>query len=151
MNYQSSLPKGFASYTFKKTFSLKEKRCEKAWQKLQKRETFTRGQIPPYKVEFHADSQKGNFKEGELNIHHGPFLSVHGAIGEISECYRDLQYFYGSYVLSFRLIRPTRLEFFKKDNIITVKIHYYLKPWIKPLWIAVNFLMWRSFGLTVLR
>jgi hypothetical protein len=100
-------------------------------------------------VEFAANSQEGEFFPGELNIHHGPFLSVHGAIGEVSSSYRSLDYFYGSYVLSFRLIRPFKLEFFRKDQILTVKLHTFVRPWFKPLWRFLNEVFWSAFRILV--
>ena len=118
-----------------------------AWDKLQLRETFVKGQIPPYKVEFDSITQSGAFSIGELNIHHSPFLSVHGAIGEVSSHYRDLNYFYGSYVLSFRLIRPTRLEFFKTDNSIKVRLTTYVRPIFKPIWQFGLKFFWGTFGI----
>lgn len=111
---------------------------------------FVDGQIPPYKVEFDADSQSGSFKEEELNIHHGPLLSVHGAIGKVTNDYRDLKYFYGSSVLSFRLIRPTRLEFFRKDDTIELKLHSYVRSWLGPFWEFGNTIFWKIFGVTFL-
>ena len=125
-------------------------RCGVHWSQLQKRETFVDGQLFPYKVEFAAESQKGDFKSGELNIHHGPLLSVHGVIGEITDSYRDLKYFYGSYVLSFRLIRPTRLEFFRDGDTLSLKIHCFVKPWFRGIWEWGNNLFWKYFGVSFL-
>lgn len=150
MIIQSQCPKGFIENIYQTEFSLSKEKCDQVWDSLQKRETFTKGQIPPYRVEFDSESQEGYFKSGELNIHHGPFLSVHGVIGEISSSYRDLKYFYGSYIISFRFIRPTRLEFFRKDNTIQLKIHCYLKPWVKPIWNTINNIFWKFFGITFL-
>lgn len=150
MSFQSKCPQGFKENIFQTEFLLPKEKCDKVWNLLQKRETFTQGQIPPYRVEFDSDSQFGKFEKGELNIHHGPFLSVHGAIGEISDTYRDLQYFYGSYIVSFRWIRPVRLEFFREENTIKLKIHCYLKPWIQPFWVGINTIFWKFFGITFL-
>ncbi len=148
MKTQSAAPKNMKEHIFEMSWSFSPDKCLIAWNKLQQRETFVKGQIPPYKVEFETNEQSGPFKTGELNIHHGPFLSVHGTIGDISENYRDLQYFYGSYVLSFRLIRPTRLEFFRHDNTIKVKLTSYVTPWMKPIWNAGLKFFWGTFGIT---
>ena len=149
MKTQSECPQGFKHHTYEVKFSYSNDKCERVWNALQQRETFVDSQFPPYKVEFDAPAQHGPFKQGELNIHHGPGLSVHGAIGEVREDYRDLSYFYGSYVLSFRLIRPTRLEFFRvSETEIKLKIQSYVKPWFFPIWHWGNVLFWKLFGIT---
>ena len=148
---QSKCPRNFQVHVYERQFAIKDKqKREKVWNSLQRRETFVQGQIPPYRVEFDSSSQFGNFETGELNIHHGPLLSVHGAIGEVSENYRDLNYFYGSYVLSFRLIRPTRLEFFLTEEGLNLKIHCYIKPWFLPFWRLGNDFFWKFFGISFL-
>jgi hypothetical protein len=59
----------------------------------------------------------GGFEPRVLNVHHGPQLNVAGVIGEVRDpqsgvaAYRDLKYFYGSYAISSRFVRPTRLQF----------------------------------------
>lgn len=128
-----------------KTFHFTQNELNSAWDKLQRRETFVKGQIFPYKVEFESNKDSGAFYEGELNIHHGPLLSVHGVIGEINSTYRDLKYFYGSYAISFRLVRPLRLEFFKEEGSIKLKMNCLVKPWFKPIWITGNNFFWRFF------
>ncbi len=148
MKVQSQCPKSLKVYEFKYTFSKNEIKINKIWEALKLRETFVKGQLFPYKVEFDSATQKGPFEEGELSIHHGPLISLHGAIGRIDDDYRDLQYFYGSYVFSFRWIRPTRLEFFKNGNEITVKLNYYVKWWVKPFWAGFNWFFWRLFAAT---
>lgn len=142
---QVSTPEGFVVDVFEKEFSLSKEKLDVIWAKLQRRETFTKGQLFPYKVEFDSSSQSGEFKPGELNIHHGPLLSVHGAIGEITANKRSLEYFYGSYVLSFRLIRPLQLNFYRSDNKLNVRLQSYVRPWLKPLWRLGNELLWTSF------
>lgn len=148
MKNQSACPKNMKDYVFEYSFSKKTNKAEKIWDCLKLRETFVKSQLYPYKVEFDAPYQKGPFETGELNIHHGPLMSLHGVIGEITNNYRDLQYFYGSYIFSFRWVRPTRLEFFKDGDQITVKIKYYVKWWIKPFWAGFNWFFWRLFAVT---
>ncbi|MCJ8277822.1 MAG: hypothetical protein HRT44_00095 [Bdellovibrionales bacterium] len=147
---QSSCPKDMTLHVFEKSFSLPKEKADVVWDKLQRRETFIKGQLPPYKVEFETDLNEGPFEEGELNIHHGPLLSVHGIIGKVTKDYRDLSYFYGSYVISFRWIRPIRLEFFREENTIKLKIQSYVRPWIKPIWHNINNLFWKFSGITFL-
>ncbi len=148
MQFQSEKPHNFSLDIFEMSWSFSPNDCQKAWDKLQLRETFVKGQLLPYKVEFDSLTQSGKLKTGELNIHHGPFLSVHGAIGEINTHYRDLNYFYGSYVFTFRLIRPTRLEFFKTDNTIKVRLTSYVHPMMKHLWQLGLKIFWGTFGIT---
>ncbi len=132
-------------HVFEKSWSFEANQCKKIWDKLQRRETFVKGQLPPYKVEFASGRTSGVMESGELNIHHGPFLSVQGPIGEITDHYRDLHYLYGSYVLSFRLIRPKRLEFFREDTEILVRLTSEVSPRIKSLWNFSLHIFWSFF------
>lgn len=150
MNFQTNCPDYFISHYYEQSFNLSDDKLNEVWQKLQRRETFVKGQIPPYQVEFETGLKEGNFKTGELNIHHGPLLSVHGAIGEINDHYRGLNYFYGSYVLSFRLVRPVKLEFYKESSGIKLKIHCYIAPWFKSPWEFGNRVFWKFFGISFL-
>lgn len=135
---------------FEKTFSVADDKLDIAWERLNRRESFVDGQIFPYKVEFDAVTQQGPFEEGELNIHHGPFLSVHGRIGEISRDYRGLEYFYGSYVISFRLIRPVKLEFFREEYGIRLVLTAFVNPAFEKVWLWGNRKFWRFAGISFL-
>ncbi len=150
MKYQITTHPDFISHEVNKFFPCSKSKIENVFANLQKRETFVKGQIPPYKVEFDSPIQSGDFETGELNIHHGPLLSVHGVIGEITDHYRDLKYFYGSYILSFRLVRPVRLEFFKEKDGIRLKITCLIKPWFKKPWEILNDIFWKFFGVSFL-
>jgi hypothetical protein len=141
MKFQTDCPSGFVKDVFQKSFFFGN-RTDEVWEKLQRRETFVRGQLPPFRVEFDSPSQEGEFKDSELNIHHGPLLSAHGVIGTVGDTYRDLDYFFGSYVLSFRLARPVKLEFFKLENEIQVKLTTYVKSWFQGLWNLGNQFFW---------
>ncbi len=79
--------------------------------------TFVDGQVWPYRVEFAADENgPGDFRPGVFNSHTGPFLNFSGRIGAMEEGrYRDLPYCHGSFAGSFKLIRPTRLQFWLED------------------------------------
>ena len=143
------LPKKMRLHTFEQSVTFNETSCDKIWDKLQRRQTFDKGQIPPYQVEFESGKNTGEFVEGELNIHHGPMLSAHGVIGEVSSNYRDLKYSYGSYVISFRFVRPVRLEFFTKENTITLKFSCQVRSWLKPLWHFFSILFWGQFALNL--
>jgi hypothetical protein len=145
MNQVGHTPAGFIFDEFEREFHFSREKIASVWSKLQRRETFTKGQIFPFRVEFAAASQEGEFLPGELNIHHGPGLSVHGAIGEMTQDYRSLDYFYGSYVLSFRLVRPVRLEFFRNEDKIKLKLSVYVRPWFRNIWRTGNGLFWAFF------
>ena len=149
MNQEPLCPQNFIVDEYEREFHYSNEVIASIWKKLQRRETFTKGQLFPYRVEFAAGSQEGEFSPGELNIHHGPFLSVHGAIGEVSPTFRSLDYFYGSYVLSFRLVRPVRLEFLRSNDTINLKLKVYIRPWFKPIWHFMNFIMWTGFRLSI--
>lgn len=149
MNQLSVPPRGFIEHEFSRDFHGTDEKLQQFWNKLLLRETFTKDQIFPYRVEFSDTSQEGYMIPGELNIHHGPFLSVHGAVGEITKNYRNLNYFYGSYVLSFRLVRPVQLEFFKEDQFIKLKFKVYLRPWFSPIWEFSNRILWSLFGFSM--
>ena len=149
MNQELQAPQSFILDEFERDFNYSEEKISSVWKKLQRRETFTKGQLFPYRVEFAATSQEGEFSPGELNIHHGPFLSVHGAIGEVKDNYRSLDYFYGSYVMSFRLARPVGLEFFREGTQVKVKLRSYVRPWFRPIWRFGNKILWLGFRLSL--
>jgi hypothetical protein len=149
VNQQSNIPDGFVLEEFEREFTYSKEKLHSVWKRLQLRETFTQGQLFPYRVEFAAKSQTGEFSPGELNIHHGPFLSVHGAIGDISANYRSLDYFYGSYVISFRLVRPVQLEFFRDGEKLRLKLKAFVRPWLKPFWYLLNQILWMGFRISM--
>ena len=140
------LPKKMKLHEFYLTWRFSKSATEHIWNRLQKRETFTKGQLPPYQVEFESGEIEGNFEQGELNIHHGPLLSAHGVIGEVNQSYRDLKYSYGSYAISFRLVRPVRLEFFKNDTSIKLKFTCQVHHWFYYIWHIMSEVFWRQFG-----
>ena len=135
---------------FSLDFSLPEKERDRVWKALQLRETFTKGQIFPYRVEFASGSESGPFSPGEKNIHHGPLLHLPGEIGTITQTYRSLFYYFGSYVLSFRLVRPVCLEFFKTESGIKVTLRSFVRPYFQKVWQLGNKIFWKNFGITFL-
>ena len=144
MNIQSKCPDHMLRSIFEKEFILKSKQ-EESWKRLQQRETFVDAQIPPFRVEFDNKDQKGGFQEEELNIHHGPFLHLPAVVGKVSKEYRDLKYLYGAYVISFRLIRPVRLEFFNREKSIKLRLESYVHPRLKIFWPQMNKIFWLFF------
>ncbi len=124
------------------------------WGWLNTPETFTKGQLWPYRVEFVSGDparRAAGFAEGIQNAHHGPLMNFAGVLAQVRPPhYRDLQYYYGSYALSFRLIRPTRLQFWlaaRPDG--TTQLHgrvdSYVRRGIGPLWSGTQRLFWQSF------
>lgn len=133
-------PPNFLRHQFRRTWSLKAP-PEQVWNWLNDPNTFTNGQIPPYRVEFASadlETPRG-FQVGGLNMHHGPGLLASGTLTEIREGeYRDLQYFYGSYVVSVRLVRPTRLQFWLEESAngtqVTMQLDSLVNGWFEFLW-----------------
>lgn len=151
-------PSGFREHSVKKEFILK-KTLTQVWDWLNNPETFSRGQIPPWRVEFvSADPETPpGFHVGGLNVHHGPFTLFAGTMTEIREReYRDLQYFYGSHFLSLRLVRPTRLQFWveaieENETKVTLQLDSLVRRWFSPLWSLGNRCFWTMFGAWIRR
>ena len=155
-NYQlvpQGAPESFLHHEYRKTWTIPRPRRE-IWEWLNRPETFTEAQIPPYRVEFVSPSidEPSGFHPGGLNIHHGPMLLASGQLGEIRpEEYRDLQYFYGSYVISLRLVRPTRLQFWLEQDgpeqtRVTMQIDALVISWFLPFWELGSRGFWGLFG-----
>lgn len=110
-------PAGFVPHVYQRTFRASHP-VDRVWGWLNDPATFVEGQVWPFRVEF----VNGGFEPGVLNVHHGPFMSFAGAIGEVKgpgeggPAYRDLKYFYGSYAISPRFVRPTRLQFWVEET-----------------------------------
>ncbi|MEM0938257.1 MAG: hypothetical protein AAF600_00670 [Bacteroidota bacterium] len=122
------------------------------WDWLNDTKTFTDTQIWPYSVEFYSPNPEkipNGFNEGVLTNHTGPLINFAGVLTEITEDYRDLQYYYGSYAISFSLVRPFRLEFKTRDDqgstTITCTISSYVKPTFYKTWDRLNKLFWKRF------
>jgi hypothetical protein len=125
------------------------KKAELVWNILQRRETFCRGQLPPWRVVFESGLSSGTMEKGEFSIHHGPMLSAHGVVTEINDHYRDLQYGYGSYAISYRLIRPYRLQFFKEKDLVRLQFDVYTPAWFAGIWNLLSFIFWPQFFLNL--
>lgn len=125
---------------------------DQIWKWLNDPKTFTDTQVWPYKVEFYSPKPNeipNGFHEEVLTNHTGPFVNFAGKLTTIKPDYRDLQYFYGSYAISFHWIRPYRLEFWteKKNELTTVTcaISCYVKPGIYKLWGSMQKIFWKRF------
>jgi hypothetical protein len=143
-------PKHFKTHVFTKEYRSPHQESQ-IWDWLNDPATFIDDQIWPYRVEFLPnENQAHDFETGVINNHHGPMLSLAGEIGEITPHYRDLHYYYGSYAISFRIIRPFRLEFWTEDKgdhrIVTVQLSSYIAPSFYKLWNWSQKIFWSRFG-----
>ncbi len=147
------VPDRFEEHKFQRIFRIPRPRSE-VWRLLTDPKTFTTGQLFPYRVEFvDASGSKGaGFNSGTQTLHHGPLINFAGVIGEVRDQeYRDLQYYYGSYVFSLRLIRPTRLEFYfaaptPSATLITLRVSSLIRRPCGPFWSAFQAVFWSQFG-----
>ena len=146
VNVPQGAPAGFVAHRHQAGFEVAHP-PEQVWAWLNDPATFTDSQIPPWRVEF----VDGGFEVGVLNAHHGPFMSFAGVLTEIDPGrYRDLQYFYGSYAVSLRLIRPTRLQFWVEPTGIGTQVQLQVdslvRPWVCRPWSALQRVFWRRFA-----
>jgi len=144
-------PPGFTPHAYRRSF-VTPFPADRVWAWLNDPATFTEGQVWPFRVEF----VDGGFEPGVLNVHHGPLLNVAGAIGEVRNPrpggvgYRDLKYFYGSYAISPRLVRPTRLQFWAEETasagtLVTLQLDSLVwRPFVR-LWDISQGIFWARF------
>ncbi|MDG1490429.1 MAG: hypothetical protein P8R43_00970, partial [Planctomycetota bacterium] len=148
-------PPGFRPHALELTWNLRAARAV-VWAWLNDPKTFTRGQLPPFRVEFlpMPDGRPGGFEPGCLNAHHGPLMSFHGVIGEVrAPEYRDLIYGYGSYAVSMRVARPRRLQFWFEEvepgrSVLRMRLDTDVRRGFGALWGGVNRFFWWNFGLS---
>ena len=144
---------GFVLDVYEHEWTIQRPR-DAVWAWLCDPSTFVDGQIWPYRVEFEADEQgPGGFRPGVFNTHSGPGINFAGVIGEIRPGeYRDLQYFYGSYAISHRLVRPTRLQFWAEDGptegstVLRLQVDCHVRKRFVGPWSRVMSLFWPRFG-----
>ncbi|MEM1127309.1 MAG: hypothetical protein AAGI71_11710 [Bacteroidota bacterium] len=146
-------PAQFVPHVFQHTV-LVPRPQEQVWTWLNDPRTFTDSQLWPWRIEFVAPAQgaPSGFHPGTLTTHHGPLMNFAGRIGAVEPpTYRDLQYVYGSYFLSLRLIRPTRLQFWlEPDRPGRTRVHLrldsYVRPWLAQPWSWAQGVFWSRFG-----
>lgn len=155
------LPPGFVPHVYERTFTVPFPR-DRVWAWLNRPETFTRGQVWPFRVEFvpRPDGTTG-FAEGVQTAHHGPLMSFAGVLGALHDpepgrtAYRDLRYYYGSYALSLRLVRPTRLEFWADEvpdgTRVRLRLSSHVRRGLERLWTRAQDAFWGRFARWMLR
>lgn len=147
---QQGVPKGFKRVSYEHRWPVTVD-TERMWAWLNAVETFRDGQVGPFVVEFidPKSPDKPQFRTGVQTNHYGLFLNAAGVIGEIRHLeYRDLQYYYGSYVFSFALVRPTRLQFFfnRQKNELKMQLDAFVRPWFERVWLWGMGVFWPRFG-----
>ena len=150
MPVPNGAPMGFVPHVYRRTFRTPHP-VSQVWSWLNDPATFVEGQVWPFRVEF----VDGGFDPGVLNVHHGPFMSFAGAIGEVNgpedeaPAYRDLKYFYGSYAISPRLVRPTRLQFWVESSVggsvITLQVDSLVRRRFVRPWDLLQRIFWSRF------
>mgnify|MGYP006271075987 FL=1 len=156
---RNGAPRGWTDHVYETALALPVERAD-LWAWLNDTRTFTDNQVWPYRVEFlertGIDGGSG-FAPGVLNMHHGPLLMFAGELGEIDPGpdsrgrFRDLCYTYGSFAVSPRLIRPTRLRFWLADAAepattdLTVRVDSLVTPRVAKLWTRAQGVFWRRF------
>ena len=145
-------PPDFVTHDFETCFLIDCPR-EAVWTWLNTPGTFIDGQIWPFRVEFSSSSPAAEplFEVGGLNVHHGPLMMFAGQLTEIRPGeYRSFHYFYGSYVFSMRLIRPTRLEFWVSpgdgaSSRVRLRVSSYTHQRLARVWTFLQKFFWKRF------
>jgi hypothetical protein len=133
--------------------------AEEAFEFLNTPETFTKGQPFPYKVEFTSPDPDApaDFRVGVYNVHYGPFLNASAVITAIDPPrHRAMEYTYGAFVISPRLIRPTDLifDFEPADDggcVVRLEFRSYVRPFFRPIWNLGLKTFWSLFRLALPR
>ena len=125
------------------------------WEWLCDPATFVDGQVWPWRVEF-LDQRTGapaGFTPGVLTTHHGPLMNFAGVIGAVEEPhYRDLAYTYGAYMISPRICRPVRLQFWLAETAggrgtrVRIGVDAQLRRGLGRTSRLVQRFFWRRFG-----
>ena len=157
-------PPGFHEHVFEFRFT-PTRSMDATWAWLMRPETFTQGQLWPWRVEFlETPLENGTvargFEVGTLNAHHGPLMNFCGVITRVETaddvCERDLEYGYGAYAIGFRFIRPrlltirvTRVDETHCEVMVRVTSHV-RRGWNR-IWTLGQRGFWPSFKLALRR
>lgn len=151
-------PPDFVEHVYERSFEVEAPR-EAVWAWLDRPEHFVDAQVFPMRIEF-ASSEPGiepGFAPGALNLHHGPMMGLAGSMTEVRPgAYREMQYLYGSYVLSLRLIRPRAMAFELSDagggrTRVRVRFTSWTHPRACRLWTLLQRGFWWRFPAQVRR
>ena len=129
-------PASMVPHEYASTFTI-DRPLPAVWTWLNDPATFVDGQVWPYRVEFVSPDPAvpAGFHVGVLNTHHGPGLNFAGVITNVQPmAYRDLRYFYGSYALSPRLLRPTRLQFWTQAEGNGTQVRLQIDSFVRRGW-----------------
>jgi len=145
------IPPGFIPHTVRRSITVAAPR-KAVWAWLSSPETFTRGNLPPWRVEFLPATPGGpaDFSPGVYTNHHGPLMNLPSIITEVrAPEYRAMEYLYGSSILTLRMIRPTGLQFWLaaagERTTVTLQLDSLVHHWWGWLWSAAQHLFWTSF------
>ena len=124
------------------------------WAWLDDPATFAEGQVAPYRTEFvENEDGEGGFAEGAYHGQVGPLMSLTGVLGAVEpDRYRDQQYFFGSYIASRSLFRPTRLQFWLDDGpganctVLRVRLDAHIRRRAQGTWERMMRSFWTRFG-----
>ena len=147
------IPPNFHPHTVKRSAIVGAAR-EKVWAWLCDPKTFTQGNLPPWRVEFLPGWEGGpaDFTPGVYNNHHGPFMNLPAVITEVrAPEYRAMEYLYGSSVITLRMIRPTRLQFWLEDVDGKTRVTLQLDSLVHRFWgwfwtLSQSIFWWSFFG-----
>lgn len=147
------VPRGFVHSVFSRQYLIARPRAD-VWAWLDDPATFTDGQAAPYRSEFvENDEGQGGFAEGVYLGQVGPLLSLSGVLGVVEpDRYRDVQYFFGSYVGHHGLFRPTRLQFWLDDGPgerhteLRVRVDAHVRRRAEGTWDRMMDSCWTRFG-----
>ena len=154
---RNAAPARFRPHVYERAWTLDRPRG-RVWRWLNDPRTFTDSQVWPFRVEFIDEgATRSGMTPGVLNVHHGPLMCLAGVVGDVvpprsngEPAYRDLQYLYGSYALSLRLIRPTRLQFWlnhvdANSCRLRLRLDSLVLPRVEPLWTWGQRAFWSRF------
>lgn len=147
-------PPGWQAHAVRVPFAVRHPLPD-VWAWLNRPETFSRGQVWPFFVEFFTPgphAQPAGFAPGVFTLHHGPWLNANALITQVDPPrYRELVYLYGSYVLSPKAIRPTRLRFWLEADgpdatRVVLQLDSYVRPWVAGLYGWGQRRFWANFA-----